>query len=105
MKRPTPRRYLVASLASYRSAEAIDRQSPWPVELDCTRQRRVWHWSVRALQIRNARVARQAFDRFIAKYGSKYNKAANCLSKDRETLFTFSDWRRALETRSDYEPH
>jgi putative transposase len=35
--------------------------------------------------------AETAFDRFIAKYGSKYDKAADCLSRGREALLTFYD--------------
>jgi Transposase, Mutator family len=33
--------------------------------------------------------AEAAFDRFLAKYGAKYDEAAACLSKDREALLTF----------------
>jgi putative transposase len=33
--------------------------------------------------------AEAAFDRFVAKYGAKYDKAAACLSKDREALLAF----------------
>ena len=33
--------------------------------------------------------ADEAFDRFIAKYGAKYEKAGNCLVKDRDTLLAF----------------
>jgi transposase-like protein len=33
--------------------------------------------------------AEAAFDRFLAKYQPKYEKAANCLAKDRETLLAF----------------
>ena len=36
--------------------------------------------------------AEQAFDRFVAKYGAKYDKAVACLSKDREALLTFYDF-------------
>jgi len=35
--------------------------------------------------------AEKAFDRFVAKYGSKYDKAVDCLSKDREALLVFYD--------------
>ena len=35
--------------------------------------------------------AETAFDRFIAKYGAKYDKAVDCLSRDREALLTFYD--------------
>ena len=42
--------------------------------------------------------AEKAFDHFVAKYGSKYDKAVDCLSKDREALLAFYDFtRRALE--------
>jgi len=37
----------------------------------------------------NRRAADQAFDRFLAKYEAKYDKAANCLAKDREALLAF----------------
>jgi len=33
--------------------------------------------------------AEKAFDRFIDKYGTKYGKAVDCLSRDREALLTF----------------
>jgi transposase-like protein len=33
--------------------------------------------------------AEKAFDRFLVKYGAKYDKAVDCLSKDREALLTF----------------
>jgi putative transposase len=36
--------------------------------------------------------AEQALDRFLAKYGAKYDKAAACLSKDRESLLAFYDF-------------
>jgi transposase-like protein len=36
--------------------------------------------------------AEKAFDRFIAKYGAKYDKAAACLAKDREALLAFYDF-------------
>jgi putative transposase len=38
------------------------------------------------------KMAENAFDRFIAKYGTKYDKAAACLIKDREALLTFYDF-------------
>ena len=37
----------------------------------------------------NRKAAEGAFDRFLAKYGAKYDKAAGCLSKDRESLLAF----------------
>jgi putative transposase len=37
----------------------------------------------------NREVAEKAFDRFLAKYGAKYAKAAACLAKDREALLAF----------------
>lgn len=40
----------------------------------------------------NRKAAEQAFDRFVAKYGVKYDKAVACLSKDREALLTFYDF-------------
>jgi transposase-like protein len=36
--------------------------------------------------------AEAAFDRFVAKYGPKYDKAAACLAKDRQTLLAFYDF-------------
>jgi putative transposase len=38
------------------------------------------------------KAAEDAFDRFIAKYGAKYDKAVTCLTKDREVLLTFYDF-------------
>jgi putative transposase len=35
--------------------------------------------------------AEAAFDRFLAKYGARYDKAARCLAKDREALLAFYD--------------
>jgi len=37
--------------------------------------------------------AELAFDAFIESYTPKYEKAADCLSKDRETLLAFYDFR------------
>jgi putative transposase len=36
--------------------------------------------------------AEAAFDRFLAKYGAKHDKAAACLAKDRQALLTFYDF-------------
>jgi putative transposase len=36
--------------------------------------------------------AEKAFDRFLAKYGAKYDKAAACLEKDRAALLAFYDF-------------
>jgi transposase-like protein len=36
--------------------------------------------------------AEKAFNRFLAKYRAKYDKAADCLAKDRETLLAFYDF-------------
>jgi putative transposase len=36
--------------------------------------------------------AEAAFGRFVTKYGAKYDKAAACLTKDREALLTFYDF-------------
>jgi putative transposase len=36
--------------------------------------------------------AQVAFDHFIASYGVKYPKAAECLAKDRDTLLAFYDF-------------
>ena len=36
--------------------------------------------------------AEAAFDAFIETYGRKYDKAVECLSKDRDTLLTFYDF-------------
>jgi putative transposase len=40
----------------------------------------------------NREEAENAFDRFIVKYGTKYDKAVTCLAKDREALLTFYDF-------------
>src|SRR4051794_28009374 len=37
----------------------------------------------------NRKAAEAALDRFVAKYGPKYDKAAACLTKDREALLAF----------------
>ena len=36
--------------------------------------------------------AEKAMDKFVAKYGTKYDKAADCLIKDREALLAFYDY-------------
>jgi transposase-like protein len=40
----------------------------------------------------NRREAEAALDRFVTKYGPKYDKAAACLAKDREALLAFYDF-------------
>jgi putative transposase len=40
----------------------------------------------------NRKAAEDAFDRFLAKYGAKYDKATACLSKDRQALLAFYDF-------------
>ena len=40
----------------------------------------------------NRAKAEVAFDRFVVKYGAKYDKAAACLTKDREVLLAFYDF-------------
>jgi transposase-like protein len=40
----------------------------------------------------NRKEAEQALDRFVARYGAKYDKAAACLAKDRESLLAFYDF-------------
>jgi transposase-like protein len=40
----------------------------------------------------NRQAAEEAFDRFLVKYGAKYDKAVACLTKDREALLTFYDF-------------
>jgi putative transposase len=40
----------------------------------------------------NRKEAEAAFDRFVAKYGPKYDKVAGCLIKDREALLAFYDF-------------
>jgi putative transposase len=40
----------------------------------------------------NRKGAEQAFDRFLAKYRAKYDKAAACLVKDRDSLLAFYDF-------------
>ena len=36
--------------------------------------------------------AEKAFDRFLAKYQAKYDKAADCLAKDRDAMLAFYDF-------------
>jgi transposase-like protein len=40
----------------------------------------------------NRKEAEHALDRFVAKYGAKYDKAVACLSKDRDSLLAFYDF-------------
>ncbi len=40
----------------------------------------------------NRQEAEAALDRFLAQYGAKYDKAAACLSKDRQALLAFYDF-------------
>jgi transposase-like protein len=40
-------------------------------------------------EAQNRADAEAALDRFVAKYGAKYDKAVNCLTKDREALLAF----------------
>ena len=56
----------------------------------------------------NRAEAEQALDRFVAKYGAKYDKAAACLAKDRESLLAFYDfpaehWKHVRTTQPDRE--
>jgi putative transposase len=46
----------------------------------------------RIYEAANRQEAEDAFDRFLAKYESKYDKAVSCLAKDREALLTFYDF-------------
>ncbi len=43
-------------------------------------------------QAENREAAEKAFDRLIAKYGTKHDKAADCLVKDRAALLAFYDF-------------
>jgi putative transposase len=48
--------------------------------------------------------AEGAFDRFLAKYGAKYDKAAHCPAKDRAALLAFDDvpaehWKHVRSTK------
>ena len=43
-------------------------------------------------QAETRKSADQALDRFVATYEAKYPKAADCLARDRETLFAFYDF-------------
>ena len=52
----------------------------------------------------NRKEAEQALDRFVAKYGAKYDKAVACLSKDRESLLAFYDFPADMEARPDEQP-
>jgi putative transposase len=52
--------------------------------------------------------AEKAFDRFLARYQAKYDKAAACLAKDREALLAFYDfpaehWKAHPHRQSDRE--
>jgi hypothetical protein len=40
-------------------------------------------------QAENRQEAEATLDRFVAKYGPKYDKAATCLAKDRDALLAF----------------
>ncbi len=80
----------------------------WPI----TRQQRCWvHKAANVLnklpksvqqkakadlhaiyEAENRSGAEEAFDRFLAKYQAKYDKAAHCLAKDREVLLAFYDF-------------
>ncbi len=40
----------------------------------------------------NRQEAEAAFERFVVKYGAKYDKAAACLTKDREAMLAFYDF-------------
>jgi putative transposase len=40
----------------------------------------------------NRKEAETALDRFVARYGAKYDKAVTCLAKDREVLLAFYDF-------------
>ncbi|HKH69647.1 MAG TPA: IS256 family transposase [Reyranella sp.] len=46
----------------------------------------------RIYEAANRQEAEDAFDRFLTKYGSKYDKAVSCLAKDRKALLTFYDF-------------
>ena len=46
----------------------------------------------RIYEAANRQEAEDAFDRFLAKYGSNYDKAVSCLAKDRKALLTFYDF-------------
>ena len=61
-----------------------------------------------SMRPRTAQEAEAAFDRFVAKYGSKYDKAVTCLTKDREALLAFYDfpaehWKHIRTSQSDRE--
>ena len=43
-------------------------------------------------QAETRHAANQAFDRFLEKYQAKYDKACDCLAKDRDVLLTFYDF-------------
>ncbi len=51
--------------------------------------------------------AEKAFDRFLAKYEAKYDKAAACLAKDRLALLVFYDfpaehWKHVLQSHREH---
>jgi hypothetical protein len=46
-----------------------------------------------------------AFDAFVESYALKYERAADCLSKDRDALLAFYDSRPSIETPADDQSH
>ena len=47
-----------------------------------------------------------ALEAFVETYGVKYDKAADCLTKDRDALLAFLRFpRRALEALTNHKPH
>ena len=57
----------------------------------------------RAISLRTRKAAATALNAFIETYGIKYEKAVECLTKDRDTLFAFYDfpaehWQHLLTT-------
>jgi transposase-like protein len=58
---------------------------------------KAWHGKAKQdlhaiYEAENRQEAEAAFDRFVVKYGAKYDKAAACLTKDREALLAFYDF-------------
>src|SRR5947209_7453149 len=49
-------------------------------------------WSARGRKAATKVASELAFDAFIESYTLKYEKAADCLSKDRDTLLAFYDF-------------
>jgi transposase-like protein len=56
------------------------------------RRNRWADWTETGGRFQPKRAAEAALDRFVDKYGAKYDKAATCLTKDRTALLAFYDF-------------